>query len=699
MDVKQFFTSQLQAWPMAANNFADLRGVKTKEAGWAKAQFNPARMVSTGAKMDKATLDKRPCFLCAANRPKEQTSLPWGEYEILVNPFPIFPDHLTIPALEHTPQSIIGRVADMCRLAESLPGYAVFYNGPKCGASAPDHMHFQAGNAAMLPILTSQPPFGVIRLSATSPQGMEAQFANVYSMLPKAAGEEAMMNVLCQAKDGEYHLVIIPRKRHRPSFYGSEPGQMVISPASVDLGGLIITPRAEDFDSITEADASRVFSEVCYTQSEVDAMLHPTGGRTISVGIITTPSINLVLEGDYEKVSDGKRDPAQKCQTLRAEDVKSEILFRSLGANSRATVKDVVIGVNFHWERKEDQSFVGDIRIVPTDDGLTLINVVPVERYLASVISSEMSATSQPELLKAHAVISRSWVLSQIVNKYIKRRDAAQHCTATDTDTEVVKWYDHDDHTLFDVCADDHCQRYQGVTRQTTEAVEEAIAATEAEVLMYGGELCDARFSKCCGGAFEVFENCWEPEPKPYLQGLADAPDRRIPDLTVEENARQWILSAPEAFCNTRDGDVLRQVLNGYDQETADFYRWRVSYDAEELGKLIKEKSGYDFGSILNMEPLQRGTSGRIVRLRIVGEKLTLIVGKELEIRRWLSPSHLYSSAFVVEKTQSGFTLHGAGWGHGVGLCQIGAAMMAAKGYSYRQILSHYFPGAVISKF
>ena len=366
---------------------------------------------------------------------------------------------------------------------------------------------------------------------------------------------------------------------------------------------------------------------------------------------------------------------------------------------------DVTIGVNFHWERKENQSFRGSLRLIVENNQVTAINVLPIEEYLLSVISSEMSATASLELLKAHAVISRSWLLAQIEKNKQLADDSEEYSSCTLTDTELVKWYDREDHVNFDVCADDHCQRYQGITRESTEKVRDAIKATWGQVLTYNGVLCDARFSKSCGGVFEEFENCWEPKHYDYLVARHDGEQpMNFPDLTIEENAREWILNAPPAFCNTHDKQILSQVLNSYDQETTDFYRWKVEYTQEELSELIKNRSGVDYGEILDLIPVARGTSGRLYRLKIVGTKKTLIIGKELEIRRTLSPSHLYSSAFVVEKegeegkVPTKFKLTGAGWGHGVGLCQIGAAVMGEKGFNYRQILQHYFINSEITE-
>ena len=375
-------------------------------------------------------------------------------------------------------------------------------------------------------------------------------------------------------------------------------------------------------------------------------------------------------------------------------------------------LQDVTIGINFHWERKEVQRFKGELKIIVEDDRLTAINIIPIEDYLTSVISSEMSATASLELLKAHAVISRSWLLNKlkVANgklKVIMHPDNTANFELSTLPSQLIKWYDHEAHKNFDVCADDHCQRYQGITRTSTPQAIEAVFATRGEVLMYEGEICDARFSKCCGGAFEEFQNCWENVKHPYLIGQRDSKtETRLPDLTKEAEADKWIRTSPTAFCNTHNKQVLSQVLNNYDQETTDFYRWRVCYSQQELSELIHKRSGIEFGKIIDLIPVERGTSGRLVRLKIVGTLRTLIIGKELEIRRTLSSSHLYSSAFVVDKEYkedekeipSRFILPGSGGGHGVGLCQIGAAVMGEQGYKYKEILSHYYPGSAIEQ-
>ena len=452
----------------------------------------------------------------------------------------------------------------------------------------------------------------------------------------------------------------------------------------------------------------------------------------VHVGILFEPQIEFVLlnpymicgnfcngVGTYHTIVQGKQvvtyDEGEILWNGRR---YNELLFEPLNeATDAFELLDVTIGINFHWERKEDQRFLGALKVIVENDKLTGINVINVEDYLTSVISSEMSATASLELLKAHAVISRSWLLAQIQKN--KEIEAAQtvYSAMTQTEDELIRWYDREDHTRFDVCADDHCQRYQGITRASTEMVKQAIAATRGQVLMSDGKICDARFSKCCGGAFEEFQYCWEDVKYPYLRKQRDwkteygkrkynsTVQLLLPDLTVEAEADRWIRTSPESFCDTKDKKILSQVLNNYDQETTDFYRWKVVYTQDELSALILKRSGIDYGRIIDLIPIARGTSARIWKLKIVGTKKTLIIGKELEIRRTLSSSHLYSSAFVVDKEDISpegvpgrFILTGAGWGHGVGLCQIGAAVMGEEGYKYDAILLHYYIGANIDK-
>lgn len=433
----------------------------------------------------------------------------------------------------------------------------------------------------------------------------------------------------------------------------------------------------------------------------------------LSVGIVSDLEIPFSLQGKY--MLNGAEELHPGDYTAYLIDAKiifngkfyDEVTFQPASDDASFTLKEVVIGIGFHWERKEVQSFRGSLKLIQENHKITAVNLIPVEEYLKSVISSEMSATSSPELLKAHAVISRSWLLSQLAKKNDLAAKSVKYISDTQTETEWIKWWDREDHLLYDVCADDHCQRYQGITRASTEKVVEAVEATRGELLMYGENICDARFSKCCGGVLEKFDNCWEPASHPYLQKVFDRAENAIsetPDLTIEEEAEKWIRTSPEAFCNTTDAKVLSQVLNNYDQETADFYRWKVTYTQAEISDLIHRRTGIDFGQIIDLQPVERGVSGRLIKLRIIGTKKTLVIGKELLIRKSLSESHLYSSAFVVDKVMdeknipTSFTLTGAGWGHGVGLCQIGAAVMGDKGYSYRDILLHYYRDVTLNK-
>ena len=426
--------------------------------------------------------------------------------------------------------------------------------------------------------------------------------------------------------------------------------------------------------------------------------------RKVDVGILRAPRISFDLNGDFSSsvgVCAAKNNVFVENGKISYNGMLcEEIVFTPSGEEPVFTLHDVVIGVNFHWQRKETQSFKGELRLIVEDGEVRAINRIDVEEYLVSVISSEMSATSSLEFLKAHTIVSRSWLYAQLL-----RKDKVQQSVlGWEYDDEIVRWYAREDHTLFDMCADDHCQRYQGVTRAHNPNVKRAVVETEDIVLMYNGEVCDARFSKCCGGVTERFSACWENEDFDYLQAFRDCEGvESLPDLMTEQGVREWIESAPSSYCSTADSGVLSQILNGYDRETNDFYRWKVVYSQKELSELVAERSGMNFGTIEELLPVERGASGRLIRLQIIGSKMTRTVGKELEIRRWLSRSHLYSSAFVVDKVVDSvgevyFVLKGAGWGHGVGLCQIGAAMMGNKGCPCEQILSFYYPGAVLSR-
>ena len=432
----------------------------------------------------------------------------------------------------------------------------------------------------------------------------------------------------------------------------------------------------------------------------------------ISVGIVNAQEIHFSLNGNYfakgETVCGDQVVTFNEGGILWNGNLYRELTFTPQEESNSFSLYDVTIGINFHWERQETQIFMGTLRFVVHEDKITAINQLSVEDYLTSVISSEMSATSSLELLKAHAVVSRSWLFAQIEKRKALKDTGGDFFSFTKTKEEYIRWYDREDHTIFDVCADDHCQRYQGITKASNATVAEAVRATRGQLLMYGNKVCDARFSKCCGGATEEFEYCWEEKHYPYLTAVRDAEEeehRELPDLTQEKEAQYWIRKAPHSFCDTHDAKILSQILNNYDQETTDFYRWHIRYSQEELAEIIRNNTKTDYGDIIDLIPVERGKSGRICKLKIVGTLKTLTIGKELEIRRTLSTSHLFSSAFIVDKGElvdgipQWFFISGAGWGHGVGLCQIGAAVMGEKGYKYDEILLHYYKGAEIRRF
>ena len=630
-----------------------------------RVQYNPARMVSTGANIDKASIAARPCFLCAKNRPAEQRSLDLNaDFEWLVNPFPILPYHFTIASKTHRPQRILDGYDAMIQAAKDLPeGYIVFYNGPKCGASAPDHLHLQAGKWDM-PL-----PMGDAYRAYHLPCAESSDaFRTLYDSLPIVDGEdEPRMNVVAYRSGEHVSLIVIPRRAHRPHCYAAEgPSKYLISPGTLDMCGLIITPRLEDYERLT---ATRALDILC----EVGVRTEPT----IDVGIMQGKELSFAFNTPYTDgltSYEGQQTASLDNGAILFNGARHEGLTFSACGNEEATfsLHGVTIGKEFHWQQQETQTFQGSLLLRIIDSELHAINRIPIEDYLTSVIASEMSGTSSVELLKAHAIISRSWLLAQLKeNENISKVE--DNCQFSTLNSQFIKWYDREAHTHFDVCADDHCQRYQGVSRKVTPQVYEAIRATRGIVLSYEGEVCDARFSKCCGGITELYESCWDDTPHPYLSVVHDP------------------------FCNTDDPKILSEVLNHYDQST-DFYRWTVEYTLRELSDLVRHRGGFDYGDILDLIPIERGPSGRIVRLQIVGTKATRIIGKELEIRRTLSESHLYSSAFDVEKRETSFVLHGSGWGHGVGLCQIGAAVMGAQGYNYQEILHHYYPEAILTE-
>jgi len=756
-DIYKFVGDQLSRWPLACENFRALKNVRVREMDAdglpVRLQFNPARMISSAAKLDKADIAKRKCFLCRENRPPEQVMKKFEgrkgkKYHILVNPYPIFPDHLVIASDRHTDQTIWKRYVDMLDLARKYQGFTIFYNGPKSGASAPDHHHFQAAPRGMIPLeldverclgfdrddmkdvrdgkmsalahlaylqdaeLYHYQKFtsGVFVLRAETSKSAAKLFYRLLDCAGIPEGEtEPMFNLFTYYRDGEFLSIVVFRSRHRSHHYFSDgPDHLTMSPGCADMGGMFIVPVEEEFEKLTPELLMEMVREVSITEEEESRLINRLM-RTqpqVEVGIMAAKEIQ------FETLSDGaglRKAVLSEGKIEYDGALYDELFFEAatpstMFAEPSFVLHDVTIGVNFHWERKEDQKFAGALKIIVEKDRLTAVNVVGVEDYLLSVISSEMSASASEEFLKAHAVISRSWLMAQMASARREHKvqvpdsvrdlpslmihldglmNNGSEGAGKESVHEQIRWYDHDDHRHFDVCADDHCQRYQGLTRAVGKTVRRVIDSTWGQVLTYEDELCDARFSKCCGGRMERFSTCWEDKDYPYLVPLPDSPEH-------SEDA--------PCFCSTADKGILAQVLNNYDQETVDFYRWTEVYDKDELAGLIERRCGVKLGRIMDMIPLERGESGRISRLRIEGRDGVLIVGKELEIRRILSESHLKSSAFEVETTTDQIILHGSGWGHGVGLCQIGAAVMASEGYDYRQILEHYYPGTTITR-
>lgn len=780
----KFISTQLSLWPLACENFRALKNVLVRQAEIGGLgvilQHNPARIVSSAASLDKETLTHRKCFLCSANRPAEQISRDFEgrkgrKYDILLNPYPILRDHLVIAMKQHCDQSIWRRYVDMLDLARAYQNFIVFYNGPRCGASAPDHHHFQAAARGQLPLENDVDRLLGLLSAGTVPDGLKylssSLDANVflyekfvpgifvirgstsksvakmfYRLLDCAPWDtethpEPMCNVFTWYSSGEFRSIVIFRAAHRSHHYYSDgPDHLTMSPGCTDMAGCIVVPVPEEFDRIDEAMLDSLLMEVAL-KKEDEALICRRLVRTqqnVSVGIMSGKEIafEILTDGAGVRRAVWKEGKIEYDGSLYDELFFEARTLSTMFAEPTFRLCGVTIGVGFHWERKEDQSFAGALRIIVDRDRLTAVNVIGIEDYLVSVISSEMKSTAPEEFLKAHAVISRSWLVNQIrhradgsgrkklppeicdVPALVSYLDAELNVPADSVSEKIVRWYDREDHGKFDVCADDHCQRYQGLTRAAGRAAMKAVDATWGEVLMYDGEICDARFSKCCGGVMEKFSSCWGDVDYDYLQGIADTENSGPADLSDEKTFRSW-LSGPsgEYFCGRASSGLLSQVLNSYDRETGDFFRWQAVYGREELSALFAAKSGADVGEIQALVPVRRGTSGRIVQLEVIGSRRTVTVGKELEIRRCLSESHLKSSAFTVDYLDScggmldagevedlarrgeraGFSvirLCGAGWGHGVGLCQIGAAVMAAEGHTYREILSHYYPGA-----
>ena len=687
-ELRKFIKDQLSVWPLAAANFRALKTVESKDVTVfglpCRVQFNPERAISSTADTSPEAIAARPCFLCEANRPPEQRHLKFEgrkgrTYNIQVNPYPIFRDHLVIVRDRHLPQAIWHHLPDMLDFAVKYPDWTVFYNGPASGASAPDHLHFQAAPRHGMPLEEAVDAFldapgealasvkdatlyrfpgycrGVFALKATTSKSLTKLFYRLLDCTSRPEGEtEPLFNLYAYVKGTELRAFVVMRAAKRSHhFSATGADHLTISPGAADMAGMFVAPFRADFDKADGRILEEVLDEVTIPQHEQD-MIQWRLTRTqptVAVGILAAEEIC------FEIISDGAGPQRVRWQDGRIayngvlyDELHFDSITRStLFAQPSFILHDVVIGIDFHWEQKRTLQFAGALKFIVEGDRIRAVNLVGMEDYLLSVISSEMKSSASPELLKAHAVISRSWLLARMT--------------------------DHSAHDNFDVCADDHCQRYQGLTMAVGETVRTVIDETWGQVLRYKGELCDTRYSKCCGGKTELFSTCWEDIDYPYLQCVDDP------------------------FCDCENDEILAQVLNDYDQKTKDFHDWTVRYGRNELTELVRSRTGMDFGEIEKLEPVERGPSGRIKYLRIIGTKRQEVIGKELGIRRALSTSHLKSSAFEVERDPGGaWILRGRGWGHGVGLCQIGAAVMAARGYDYRSILQHYYPGTDVEQ-
>lgn len=685
-ELNKFIKDQLSVWQLASSNFRALKTAPSREVDVfglkCRIQYNPRRVISSTADTSPEAIASRKCFLCADNRPKEQFHLGFEgrkgrNYHIQINPYPIFRGHLVIVRDEHIPQEIWHHFPDMLDFAARYKDYLVFYNGPSSGASAPDHLHFQAIPKHNLPLEDVVDEFldhpgeplatvkdaslykfdgyarGVFALKATTSKSLAKLFYRLLDCTDRGKGEEEpMFNLYAYVKNGEYRTIVVMRSAKRSHhFYSEGADHLTISPGAADIAGLFVAPFREDYDKADTALLEELLSEVCVSEDEQNMIVWrlTRHQEKISVGLLSAKEIR------FEIISDGAGPQTVKWHDGRISYngmLYDELYFDSmtlstLFAEASFILYDVVIGIDFHWQQKRTFKYAGGLKFIVEGDRITAVNCIGMEDYLMSVISSEMKSSASIELLKAHAVISRSWLKARL-----KDHKAG--------------------HEHFDVCADDHCQRYQGLTMAVGDDVCRAIDRTWGQVLEYGGDICDTRYSKCCGGRTELFSTCWEDVDLPYLQSVEDP------------------------FCDCENSSILSQVLNDYDLHTADFHDWTVQYTTDELSELVRTRTGIDFGTIVALEAVERGPSGRIKYLRITGTLREEVIGKELAIRKALSSSHLKSSAFEIEKSPDGFVLKGRGWGHGVGLCQIGAAAMAAQGYDYRQILSHYYVGAEI---
>ncbi len=680
--LESLFDKQLPIWPACRERYEALaearQRVVTAEGRDYVLTYNPARAKSAKAKIsaDGQLGEERPCFLCQHALPAEQLyeeveTLPLHhKYLVAVNPYPIVDHHFTIIAKEHTRQELKGRVWDMAFFADLFPDYLIFFNGACSGASAPDHMHFQAVPKSAVPLLRWNE-------DQKRQMGVSRQFPNV--------DDTDHQNILTWTEGAEAYWLVIDREKHRPwQYYAGTEGsavpaseQVLISPAALEFCGLVPLSREEDFEKMTPSLLSDLLGQ-CWRN---EPMLH--------VGIMEGQQIRFSAEERVHSMNYVADDQMRDVMDYSSNRAEISEMSEYWSQTEPFTLEQVTIGKEFHWQQQEDQVFRGSLHIIARQGKLHAINLIPVEQYLESVISSEMSATNSLELLKAHAVISRSWVLRQLKAGAMRSEElGVRNCSSAVYDSAFIKFWDHSDHQLYDVCADDHCQRYQGITRMVSPLVQQAVAETRGLVLTDDhDEICDARFSKCCGGRTEVFSTCWQDKDFSYLQSVEDP-------------------YCDPAFIATLPGGldgVLSQVLNNYDQQTVDFHDWEVSCTQDELSSLMEKKLQLHLGKIVALEPCERGASGRLKTLRVVGSEKTVVIGKELMIRKALSETHLLSSWFDVEtmtdaEGQTRFTLRGKGWGHGVGLCQIGAAAMALKGFKAEEILAHYYPGAKIAK-
>lgn len=705
LNIDKFVSDQLSVWPLASDNFRALKNTLVRDIKYGgltlKLQFNPCRITSSTASIDKDVIAARRCFLCKENRQPEQMPIrvdarKGRAYNIQVNPFPIFQKHLVIVRDTHVPQSIEHCFVDMLDLTRKLGDYTIFYNGPCSGASAPDHMHFQACPKGLMPLelavdagLTDAVKAreegrghasaslkylssikdsecylftgfirGVFALRARTVKSLAKMFYRLTDCAPVIDGEyEPRFNLFAWTSGNDYRAMVVFRSQLRSHHFFAEGDEhLSMTFGCADMGGFIVAPCREDYDKFDESRLESLLSEISLSAEDANEMVWRMTRTqpTVEVGIMSAPRIR------FEMLSDGCGVQTVTCEDGRINyngALYDELYFdamtpASVFAEPSFVLEGVTIGKDFHWQRQQVQKFAGSLRFFVEDGKVTAVNRIGIEDYLLSVISSEMKASASLELLKAHAIISRSWVMTNMHT-----------------------------HEHYDVCADDHCQRYQGLRQNIGEGVRKAVEQTWGQVITYDGKICDARYSKCCGGVTEAFSTCWEDIDVPYLVSLDDRP-----------------ADGGDPYCKTDDTTILSQVLNDYDLETRDFYEWEQRYTTAELSDLAHRRTGIDFGEITDLRPLERGGSGRIKYIEIAGTKETRTIGKELAIRHALSESHLKSSAFEVEHTADGFVLRGKGWGHGVGLCQIGAAVMAFRGIGHAEILQHYYPGTKIER-